>query len=68
MLTGDKLETASCIAQSSRLVSRSQNLHIFPAIGTRAEAHQELNAFRRKNDCALVIKGDALEVRRGGGI
>ncbi|XP_043203202.1 probable phospholipid-transporting ATPase IIB isoform X3 [Amphibalanus amphitrite] len=62
MLTGDKLETASCIAQSSRLVSRSQNLHIFPAISTRAEAHQELNAFRRKNDCALVIKGDALEI------
>ncbi|XP_037068803.1 probable phospholipid-transporting ATPase IIB [Pollicipes pollicipes] len=62
MLTGDKLETASCIAQSSRLVSRAQNLHLFPAITSRAEAHQELNAFRRKNDSALVIKGDAMEI------
>lgn len=29
---------------------------------TRGEAHLELNAFRRKHDCALVISGDSLEV------
>ena len=29
---------------------------------TRAEAHQELNAFRRKQDAALVIKGESLDV------
>lgn len=62
MLTGDKLETATCIAKSSRLVSRAQNLHIFRTVTDRAEAHLELNSFRRKNDCALVIKGDSLEV------
>ena len=28
----------------------------------RSEAHLELNSFRRKHDCALVIKGDSLEV------
>lgn len=27
MLTGDKIETATCIAVSSKLVSRNQNIH-----------------------------------------
>ena len=62
MLTGDKLETATCIAKSSRLVARTQAIHVFKPVTTRAEAHQELNAFRRKQDAALVIKGESLEV------
>ncbi|KAJ7338609.1 hypothetical protein JRQ81_012511 [Phrynocephalus forsythii] len=62
MLTGDKLETATCIAKSSHLVSRTQDIHIFRPVTSRGEAHLELNAFRRKHDCALVISGDALEV------
>ncbi|XP_064203155.1 probable phospholipid-transporting ATPase IIB [Anguilla rostrata] len=62
MLTGDKLETATCIAKSSHLVSRSQDIHIFRPVSNRGEAHLELNAFRRKHECALVISGDALEV------
>jgi len=62
MLTGDKQETATCIAKSSRLVSRTQELFIFNPVHTRTEAHQQLNAFRKKQDCALVITGDSLEV------
>uniref|UniRef100_A0A3P9KZT9 Phospholipid-transporting ATPase n=1 Tax=Oryzias latipes TaxID=8090 RepID=A0A3P9KZT9_ORYLA len=62
MLTGDKLETATCIAKSSHLVSRSQDIHVFRSVSNRGEAHLELNAFRRKHDCALVISGDSLEV------
>jgi len=62
MLTGDKLETATCIAKSSRLVARTQDIHVFKEVATRSEAHQELNAFRRKQDTALVIRGDSLEV------
>uniref|UniRef100_A0A8C4TAY9 Phospholipid-transporting ATPase n=1 Tax=Erpetoichthys calabaricus TaxID=27687 RepID=A0A8C4TAY9_ERPCA len=62
MLTGDKLETATCIAKSSHLVSRNQDIHIFRPVSNRSEAHLELNAFRRKHDCALVISGDSLEV------
>ncbi|XP_059974533.1 probable phospholipid-transporting ATPase IIB isoform X1 [Mesoplodon densirostris] len=62
MLTGDKLETATCIAKSSHLVSRMQDTHIFRPVTNRGEAHLELNAFRRKHDCALVISGDSLEV------
>ncbi|KAJ8000292.1 hypothetical protein DPEC_G00203320 [Dallia pectoralis] len=62
MLTGDKLETATCIAKSSHLVSRSQDIHVFRPVSNRGEAHLELNAFRKKHDCALVISGDSLEV------
>ncbi|XP_054100316.2 putative phospholipid-transporting ATPase IIB isoform X9 [Callithrix jacchus] len=62
MLTGDKLETATCVAQSSRLVPRTQDTHIFRRVTSRGEAHLELNAFRRKHDCALVISGESLEV------
>uniref|UniRef100_A0A131YPH1 Phospholipid-transporting ATPase n=1 Tax=Rhipicephalus appendiculatus TaxID=34631 RepID=A0A131YPH1_RHIAP len=62
MLTGDKLETATSIAKSSRLVSRSQELHIFESVANRTEARCELNKFRRRNDYALIIRGDALEV------
>ncbi|XP_012644353.1 putative phospholipid-transporting ATPase IIB isoform X2 [Microcebus murinus] len=62
MLTGDKLETATCIAKSSHLVSRAQDVHIFKQVSSRGEAHLELNALRRRQDCALVISGDSLEV------
>jgi len=62
MLTGDKLETATCIAKSSRLVSRTQTIHTFHTISDRAEAHKELNSFRRRSDSALVITGESLEV------
>lgn len=62
MLTGDKLETATCIAKSSRLVSRNQGLYVFKSVVTRTDAHLELNSFRRRSDCALVISGESLEV------
>jgi len=61
-LIGDKLETACCIAKSSKLVSTQQEIYIFKEIGDRAAAFAELNAFRRKSDAALVIKGESLEV------
>ena len=62
MLTGDKLETATCIAKSSKLVSKTQDIHVFKNVTNRSEALHELNAFRRKQDTALVIRGDSLEV------
>uniref|UniRef100_A0A8C5CFI5 Phospholipid-transporting ATPase n=1 Tax=Gadus morhua TaxID=8049 RepID=A0A8C5CFI5_GADMO len=62
MLTGDKMETATCTAKNAHLVTRNQDIHIFRAVTTRGEAHLELNSFRRKHDCALVISGDSLEV------
>lgn len=47
MLTGDKLETAICIAKSSGLFSKTDNVHIFGQVQTRIDAHNELNALRR---------------------
>ncbi|VDL88779.1 unnamed protein product [Schistocephalus solidus] len=63
MLTGDKLETAECIAKSSRLVPHGQPLHIFQPVTGRSEAHLELNAFRRRCHLPLVITGSSLDVR-----
>ncbi|CAL1295012.1 unnamed protein product [Larinioides sclopetarius] len=62
MLTGDKLETATSIAKSSRLVARTQQIHIFQTVTSRNEVHLELNNFRRKNDSVLIIRGDCLEL------
>ncbi|KAJ8302841.1 hypothetical protein KUTeg_019237 [Tegillarca granosa] len=62
MLTGDKLETAICIAKSSKLVSRTQDIHTFQIVNGRTEAHLELNALRRKQDNALIITGSSLQV------
>jgi len=61
MLTGDKQETAACIAQSSRLVCPGQTIHCMANVTTRTEAHQELYALRRKTHAALIVTGGALE-------
>ena len=47
MLTGDKLETATNIAISSRLVSRMTPIYQFQSVKSRTEAHNELNNFRK---------------------
>lgn len=62
MLTGDKLETATCIAKSSCLVNRQQECYTFGPIRSRTEAHEQLKNVQDKQDCALIISGDALEV------
>ena len=63
MLTGDKLETATCIAKSSKLVSRDQDIYTFKPVDNRDDARNEMNNFRRKLDTALVILGESLEVK-----
>jgi phospholipid-translocating ATPase len=62
MLTGDKLETAICIAKSSGLFSKTDNVHVFGHVQDRTEAHNELSQLRKKNDVALVMPGSALSV------
>lgn len=63
MLTGDKLETATCIAKSSKLVSSQQHIYVFKEIADRTQAFNELNSFRRRSDAAMIIRGEALDVR-----
>ncbi|CAF1625502.1 unnamed protein product [Adineta ricciae] len=62
MLTGDKVETATCIAKSSRLIGRDHDIYIFKQVGTREECSQEMNVFRRKIDPCLIITGDTLQI------
>eukprot|EP01114_Cavostelium_apophysatum_P015341 TRINITY_DN4154_c0_g1_i1.p1 TRINITY_DN4154_c0_g1~~TRINITY_DN4154_c0_g1_i1.p1 ORF type:complete len:1093 (+),score=239.76 TRINITY_DN4154_c0_g1_i1:78-3356(+) len=61
MLTGDKVETAKCIAVSARLVSRGQNMYTI-MVKSKDEAAQELTKFANLIDTCLVIDGASLQI------
>ncbi|KAL8811213.1 MAG: hypothetical protein Q9200_001968 [Gallowayella weberi] len=64
MLTGDKVETARCVAVSAKLVSRSQYIHTITKLTPDTPASSALDALsllRSKPDStALLIDGDSL--------
>lgn len=62
MLTGDKVETAKCIAVSARLVSRNQTMYTVVGLKSRNEALQHLQSFQVMRDACLVIDGQSLQV------
>ncbi|GAA95919.1 uncharacterized protein L969DRAFT_84487 [Mixia osmundae IAM 14324] len=62
MLTGDKIETATCIAISSKLVSRGQYIHQVSKLRTSSAARDQLDLLRSKRDCCLVIDGESLQL------
>ncbi|ORX48008.1 aminophospholipid-transporting P-type ATPase [Hesseltinella vesiculosa] len=62
MLTGDKIETATCIAVSSKLVSRNQSIHQVAKLKSAIEAMDEIDALQSKTDCCLVIDGESLQL------
>ncbi|PAA62254.1 hypothetical protein BOX15_Mlig029437g1 [Macrostomum lignano] len=64
MLTGDKLETACCIAKSSRLVDKSSGLYVFePASGRSADLDKEIRIMARRVEAGqgVVITGQYLQ-------
>eukprot|EP01102_Stenamoeba_stenopodia_P016185 TRINITY_DN5629_c0_g1_i1.p1 TRINITY_DN5629_c0_g1~~TRINITY_DN5629_c0_g1_i1.p1 ORF type:complete len:1050 (-),score=233.24 TRINITY_DN5629_c0_g1_i1:3344-6466(-) len=61
MLTGDKIETATCIAVSAKLVSKTQSIFQF-VVRSVEEARQKLTAFSHQKDCVLVIDGSSLQL------
>ncbi|KAL0084178.1 phospholipid-translocating P-type ATPase [Phycomyces blakesleeanus] len=61
MLTGDKVETATCIAVSSKLVSRNQQIHQITKVSSTMEAFDEIDNLQSKTDCCLVIDGESLQ-------
>eukprot|EP01122_Echinamoeba_exundans_P012832 TRINITY_DN5485_c0_g1_i1.p1 TRINITY_DN5485_c0_g1~~TRINITY_DN5485_c0_g1_i1.p1 ORF type:complete len:1142 (+),score=257.53 TRINITY_DN5485_c0_g1_i1:61-3486(+) len=61
MLTGDKIETATCIAISARLVSRNQTIFQIQ-VKTVTEAYTQLTIFANKKDACLVIDGHSLQL------
>ena len=64
MLTGDKVETARCVAVSAKLVSRTQYIHTITRLSSDVPASTALDALsilRSKPDTtALLIDGDSL--------
>ena len=64
MLTGDKVETARCVAVSAKLVSRNQFIHTITHLSTAAgssAALDTLSLLRSKpKTTALLIDGDSL--------
>lgn len=61
MLTGDKIETARCIAVSAKLVSRGQYIHSVTKLADDRSAMAELEFLQNKTDSALLIDGDSLQ-------
>ncbi|KAK0538639.1 putative aminophospholipid-translocase [Tilletia horrida] len=62
MLTGDKIETATCIAISSKLVARNQYVHQVAKLKTIDAAQDTIDFLRSKLDCCLVIDGESLQL------
>ncbi len=60
MLTGDKVETARCVAVSSKLVSRGQYIHTIAKLRGSGEALEHLSFLQNKLDAALLIDGESL--------
>ena len=64
MLTGDKVETARCVAVSAKLVSRTQYIHTITKLSSASGASSAIDALsllRSKPDStALLIDGDSL--------
>ena len=62
MLTGDKVETATCIAISSKLVSRTQRIVHVEGLENVVEAERTLISLRGQFTIGLVIDGKSLQV------
>ena len=60
MLTGDKVETARCVAVSAKLVARGQYIHTIAKLKRKDNAQDHLDFLRGKKDSALLIDGESL--------
>ncbi|ESZ91459.1 phospholipid-translocating P-type ATPase [Sclerotinia borealis F-4128] len=60
MLTGDKVETARCVAVSAKLVARGQYIHTIEKLKRKDNAQDHLDFLRNKTDACLLIDGESL--------
>lgn len=60
MLTGDKIETARCVAVSARLVARGQHIQTMAKLKTKAQAKDALDGMRNQTESCLLIDGESL--------
>ncbi|GKZ37397.1 putative aminophospholipid-translocase [Aspergillus brasiliensis] len=65
MLTGDKVETARCVAISAKLVARGQYIHTVAKVKDKSTAQETLDFLRNKTDCCLLIDGESLSLMLG---
>lgn len=57
MLTGDKVETAQCIAISAGLKSPNQSMYVIKDVYDTLILQNELNQFALQHNSVLVIDG-----------
>ncbi|KAK3056062.1 putative aminophospholipid-translocase [Extremus antarcticus] len=62
MLTGDKVETARCVAISSKLVSRGQYIHTIANLKRKEAALDALSMLHSQPGGALLIDGQSLAI------
>jgi phospholipid-translocating ATPase len=62
MLTGDKVETATCIAISAGFKSRQQQLFFMKELNTAKECELKLKEFSNKTGALLMIDGQTLDI------
>jgi phospholipid-translocating ATPase len=62
MLTGDKVETATCIAISAGFKDRRQQIFYMRDIESVREAELKLNDFEQKTNTLLMIDGQTLDL------
>lgn len=62
MLTGDKVETARCVAVSSKLVSRGQYIHTIAGLKRKEAALDALSLLHSRPNAALLIDGQSLAI------
>lgn len=62
MLTGDKVETARCVAVSSKLVARGQYIQTVVKVRNKQAAFEHIEFLRRRPDAALLIDGESLSM------
>ncbi|CAJ0836677.1 17777_t:CDS:2 [Entrophospora sp. SA101] len=62
LVNRDKIETATCVAISSKLISRNQTIHKIAKMQSSDEALEELDHLQSTGDCCLVIDGESLQL------
>lgn len=60
MLTGDKVETAKCVAISAKLITRGQYVHQVTRVNNPEGALSAIAYLRSDKNCALLIDGESL--------
>jgi phospholipid-translocating ATPase len=60
MLTGDKVETATCIAISTGLKSKTQSLYYMKELKTTGDVIYRLEEYEHLKDTVLIIDGNTL--------